>query len=65
MTEQTYSWEARIFGRSISPTNGDPYRYANREDAEKCLAMCYPDERRQGAGYVRRVEFPPNMGPWD
>jgi hypothetical protein len=65
MTEQTYSYEAHLYGRAIRPTRGEPYRYASWEDAEKCLAMCYPDQRRLGHGLVVRVEFSPNMDQWD
>ena len=39
-----YEW------KSIKPTNGPPYRYKTRREAENMLEICYP-----GIQYEKRV----------
>lgn len=41
--------------RSVRPTNGAPYSYSTREEAERVMRMCYPDESSE---IVRVVEVP-------
>lgn len=48
----------------IAPTNGAPYRYGTRAEAENMLGVCYPDQIREhrlgGPQKVRVVEECPS-----
>lgn len=57
-----YYMQAKVAGNwvLIAPTNGQPYQYGTKAEAERMLAICYPDQIREhrlgGAQAVRVVE---------
>lgn len=50
----------------IAPTNGQPYKYSTKAEAEHMLAICYPDQIRSqmlgGEQVVRVAEECPSCG---
>ncbi len=43
----------RLIWRDLRPTNGEPYRYGSKDEAERIRWMCYPDQTSER---VRVVE---------
>lgn len=55
-----YYMQVKIAGNwvLIAPTNGEPYKYGTKEEAERMLGICYPDQvraHRLGGEQVARV----------
>jgi hypothetical protein len=43
----------------VGPSRGEPYEYDTRDEAERMLRFCYPDQVRINLGTVRVVEVTP------
>lgn len=57
-----YYMQVKVAGEwvLIAPTNGQPYKYGTKAEAERMLGICYPDQIREhrlgGQQVVRVVE---------